>query len=873
MISTGPMAVWARTGPRSATEACRSPPRRCSGRAAASPATSEPARRTAATSTPRLRSPQPNSAAANGSGRRCAPKTAARTPTWASTSGTAATPQLRLYKRSAGTWIQLGNSYSSGPLAAGTQLKLTAVGSTISFLQNGVDAHSSHRHQPHRRRARHHVLRRRNRRQLDQAERHPSAPIRSAAPFPGSRERWCCKTTVVTISASAATARSRSARSARWRRLQRDRQDQPQRPDLHRLQRLRHRRLGQRHQHRRRLHGNSATAGADDFNRADGGLGANWAAISDGGLSISSQAVVGSSSGLAGDIRTGETYASDQYSQVEVTSTQLSGGQWIGPAVRTQNGGQDTYLGIYFWNSGSPQLRLYKRSAGTWIQLGSSYSSGPLAAGTQLKLTAVGSTISFLQNGVERIAVTDTSLTGGAPGIMSFGAATADNWTGGNRHLRGHLFGRRHRFRAVGHGGVAGQRRQRSQRQRQRPVHVRHAPARWRGLQRDRQDQPHRPDLHRRQRPPAPSPPPTSPTSPSPARQFSDPGSDDFNRADGGLGANWADISDGGLSISSQAAARLRQWPRRRHPHRRDVQQRPVLPGRGHLNPAHRPVDRPAVRTKTAARTPTSASTSGQRQPDCAVQANAGTDPARQLLQQRPCRRHPAQLRRRLHNLFLRTARRSQSPTQPAGGAPPSFLRRQRRQLDRRNRHSPATYSIGGTVSGLSGTVVLQDNGGDDLSVSGNGPFTFAPPGRRRGLQRDRQDQPRPARPAPPPTPPAPSPPPTSPTSPSPARPIRRRSGSDDFNRADGGLGASWAAISATGACRSPPRRWSGQSGGHRRRHPHRRDVCQRPVLPDRVHLDPAHRRPVDRAGGTHPKRRPGHLPRASTSGTAAARS
>ena len=39
-----------------------------------------------------------------------------------------------------------------------------------------------------------------------------------------------------------------------------------------------------------------------------------------------------------------------------------------------------------------------------------------------------------------------------------------------------------------------------------------------------------------------------------------------------------------------------------------------------------------------------------------------------------------------------------------------------------------STYSIGGTVSGLSGTVVLQDDGGDDLSVSSNGPFTFATP-------------------------------------------------------------------------------------------------------------------------------------------------
>jgi len=35
-------------------------------------------------------------------------------------------------------------------------------------------------------------------------------------------------------------------------------------------------------------------------------------------------------------------------------------------------------------------------------------------------------------------------------------------------------------------------------------------------------------------------------------------------------------------------------------------------------------------------------------------------------------------------------------------------------------------YAIGGAVSGLTGTLVLQDNGGDDLTVTKNGPFTFA---------------------------------------------------------------------------------------------------------------------------------------------------
>ena len=38
-----------------------------------------------------------------------------------------------------------------------------------------------------------------------------------------------------------------------------------------------------------------------------------------------------------------------------------------------------------------------------------------------------------------------------------------------------------------------------------------------------------------------------------------------------------------------------------------------------------------------------------------------------------------------------------------------------------------ATYSVGGLASGLVGTgLVLQDNGGNNLTVSGNGPFTFS---------------------------------------------------------------------------------------------------------------------------------------------------
>ena len=74
---------------------------------------------------------------------------------------------------------------------------------------------------------------------------------------------------------------------------------------------------------------------------------------------------------------------------------------------------------------------LFLRSAGNWTQLGTTYNSGPLSAGTTLKLMVTGSTLSLLVNGTERVAVGDTTLAGGAPGIMASGAAQADNWSGG----------------------------------------------------------------------------------------------------------------------------------------------------------------------------------------------------------------------------------------------------------------------------------------------------------------------------------------------------------------------------------------------------------------------------------------------------------
>ena len=150
-------------------------------------------------------------------------------------------------------------------------------------------------------------------------------------------------------------------------------------------------------------------------------------------MAISSQAVAGTGTGTgiasSGAIRTGETYNSNQASQIQITAPNLSAGQAIGVGVRAQNGGRTLYLGVYSRAILSSSLVLYKRVNGNWSQLGS-YQSGVLAAGTQLKLQASSSNITLFQGSTQRISARDSSITGGAPAIMASGTPKADNWQG-----------------------------------------------------------------------------------------------------------------------------------------------------------------------------------------------------------------------------------------------------------------------------------------------------------------------------------------------------------------------------------------------------------------------------------------------------------
>jgi hypothetical protein len=343
-------------------------------------------------------------------------------------------PELMLFKRSNGAWTQLGGTYNSGTLAAGTQLQVSAVGSTISVLQNGVTRISV----------------------TDtsftggapgiMAFGNSTADNWSGGSGSGSSTASYSIGGTVTglsgtmvlqdnggdnLSVTANGSFTFNSKLASGTPYNVTVQTAPASQNCSISNGAGTVGTADVSNIAISCANITTTPGSDDFNRADGSLGPNWTAISDGPMSISSQMVIGAANAVTGEIRTAETYASDQASQIEVTSTQLTGGQWIGAAVRMQSGGQNAYVGMYAWNNGSPQLMLFVRNAGNFNQLGS-YNSGSLAAGTQLKLVAVGNTIALLQNGVQRIAVSDNTFTGGAPGIMAFDTATGDNWSGQN---------------------------------------------------------------------------------------------------------------------------------------------------------------------------------------------------------------------------------------------------------------------------------------------------------------------------------------------------------------------------------------------------------------------------------------------------------
>lgn len=160
---------------------------------------------------------------------------------------------------------------------------------------------------------------------------------------------------------------------------------------------------------------------SDNFNRADGGLGANWTDQAGTNGIVSNQAVpVSSGDGFFSSFYSGVSFVDDQSSQL----LRGNSNNYCFVCVRMSGlaGSRNGYL---YYNHGS--IRSMVAGVETEIGTDASYASGDTA-----KLVASGTTITPYVNGVAGTPITDSSIASGSPGFgfYSFTGQAIDDWVG-----------------------------------------------------------------------------------------------------------------------------------------------------------------------------------------------------------------------------------------------------------------------------------------------------------------------------------------------------------------------------------------------------------------------------------------------------------
>lgn len=179
-----------------------------------------------------------------------------------------------------------------------------------------------------------------------------------------------------------------------------------------------------------------AVSASDDFNRADGGLGANWTAFSipNGNNSVSlgivSNAVKeATDSGWEYAWWSAASFSADQCSQVTVSTAWA----WASVSVRmAQHSGGTNNLDGYALVAGDGGLTLNRWDDGGPSLL-QDYSSS-ISGGDVIRLEVAGTTIKAFVNGSQvGTDTTDATYGTGAAGLGTYNAtAVLDDWYGGD---------------------------------------------------------------------------------------------------------------------------------------------------------------------------------------------------------------------------------------------------------------------------------------------------------------------------------------------------------------------------------------------------------------------------------------------------------
>lgn len=169
---------------------------------------------------------------------------------------------------------------------------------------------------------------------------------------------------------------------------------------------------------------------SDDFNRADSTTVSGWTEIIDDWSIKSNQLAPGlSTSGVI--LFASPLDTSDHYAQITITAATTTS---MGILARADVTATNYYL---LRNNGS-SWNLFTNLAGTFTSIGS-YSAAAVN-GDVMRIQCIGTTIKAIINGVERISVTDASITTGLyAGVRSTQSSTTryDNFTAADTGITG----------------------------------------------------------------------------------------------------------------------------------------------------------------------------------------------------------------------------------------------------------------------------------------------------------------------------------------------------------------------------------------------------------------------------------------------------
>ena len=176
------------------------------------------------------------------------------------------------------------------------------------------------------------------------------------------------------------------------------------------------------------------TTATDNFNRADTGtLGANWTKQTTWEFQIiSNQAASNGGFNPVSEYWNAGTFSGDHSSEAAI-SGMVSGNTYVGVAVRCSTSAETYYAlktdGASGITGGGGHTRIVKVVAGAETALLDI--DCPFADGDVIKLAIAGTTLTAYKNGASVGTTTDSSLSGGKPGLFVYGnAARVDNWTG-----------------------------------------------------------------------------------------------------------------------------------------------------------------------------------------------------------------------------------------------------------------------------------------------------------------------------------------------------------------------------------------------------------------------------------------------------------